>query len=337
MRSSWRRNSPCESCTRNPGIDSSLSSVPPVWPRPRPDILPNSAPHDGHEGRQHEGDLVADAAARVLVEHGAAEHGQVEPLAAVHHGPRQAHRLGRREPAHHDGHEQRARLVGRDRAVDHAGTKARRRASSSSSPSRLGAISRPQSRLTRAPPVRAGGRSGRPRARPGRRPRGRRAPRPSASPSRRAAASTSACSSAAPGRLADQRERRRRARRGQPRRAPRAPPTCRPPRRSRAARRPRRASRTAARRRRRSARAAAGSGRRAAARRGAASRSTTGRTGAPSRGSCCRSTTSLATTAGAGRERRSRAPTALVTSSARTPALGQVVDRARELGRLQPS
>jgi hypothetical protein len=32
------------SSTRNPGIDSSLSSVPPVWPRPRPDIFPNGTP-----------------------------------------------------------------------------------------------------------------------------------------------------------------------------------------------------------------------------------------------------------------------------------------------------
>ena len=44
------QKSPCESCTRKPGIDSSLSSVPPVWPRPRPDILPNSAPHEATSG-----------------------------------------------------------------------------------------------------------------------------------------------------------------------------------------------------------------------------------------------------------------------------------------------
>ena len=30
---------------RKPGIDSSLSSVPPVWPRPRPLIFPNGTPH----------------------------------------------------------------------------------------------------------------------------------------------------------------------------------------------------------------------------------------------------------------------------------------------------
>ena len=32
------------SSTRKPGIDSSLSSVPPVWPSPRPLILPSGTP-----------------------------------------------------------------------------------------------------------------------------------------------------------------------------------------------------------------------------------------------------------------------------------------------------
>ena len=39
------RNSSSESAVRKPGIDSSLSSVPPVWPRPRPDIIGTAAPH----------------------------------------------------------------------------------------------------------------------------------------------------------------------------------------------------------------------------------------------------------------------------------------------------
>ena len=37
-------NSAVVSSTRNPGIDSSLSSVPPVWPSPRPLIFPNGTP-----------------------------------------------------------------------------------------------------------------------------------------------------------------------------------------------------------------------------------------------------------------------------------------------------
>ena len=31
-------------------MDSSLSRVPPVWPRPRPDILPNTAPQAATRG-----------------------------------------------------------------------------------------------------------------------------------------------------------------------------------------------------------------------------------------------------------------------------------------------
>ena len=38
-------NSSVASSTRKPGIDSSLSSVPPVWPSPRPLIFPNGTPH----------------------------------------------------------------------------------------------------------------------------------------------------------------------------------------------------------------------------------------------------------------------------------------------------
>ena len=35
---------------RQPGIDSSLSSVPPVWPRPRPDSCGTAAPHAATSG-----------------------------------------------------------------------------------------------------------------------------------------------------------------------------------------------------------------------------------------------------------------------------------------------
>ncbi len=38
-------NSSIVSSTRKPGIASSLSSVPPVCPSPRPDIFPNGTPH----------------------------------------------------------------------------------------------------------------------------------------------------------------------------------------------------------------------------------------------------------------------------------------------------
>ena len=34
----------------NPGMDSSLSSVPPVWPRPRPDIIGTATPSEAMSG-----------------------------------------------------------------------------------------------------------------------------------------------------------------------------------------------------------------------------------------------------------------------------------------------
>ena len=39
-----------DSPTRKPGMASSLSSVPPVWPRPRPDIIGTSAPQAAASG-----------------------------------------------------------------------------------------------------------------------------------------------------------------------------------------------------------------------------------------------------------------------------------------------
>ena len=43
-RSTWARASWSERLVRKPGIDSSLSSVPPVWPSPRPDIIGTATP-----------------------------------------------------------------------------------------------------------------------------------------------------------------------------------------------------------------------------------------------------------------------------------------------------
>jgi hypothetical protein len=51
---SCARNSSPDTVARQPGIDSSLSSVPPVCPRPRPDSCGTAAPHaatSGESGR----------------------------------------------------------------------------------------------------------------------------------------------------------------------------------------------------------------------------------------------------------------------------------------------
>ena len=45
-----RRSSSSDSAVRKPGIDSSLSSVPPVCPSPRPDIIGTYAPHAAASG-----------------------------------------------------------------------------------------------------------------------------------------------------------------------------------------------------------------------------------------------------------------------------------------------
>ena len=39
-----------DSAARQPGIDSSLSSVPPVWPRPRPESCGTATPNDATSG-----------------------------------------------------------------------------------------------------------------------------------------------------------------------------------------------------------------------------------------------------------------------------------------------
>ena len=50
QRPSTRRNSAGESAVRKPGIDSSLSSVPPVWPSARPDIIGTGTPQAATSG-----------------------------------------------------------------------------------------------------------------------------------------------------------------------------------------------------------------------------------------------------------------------------------------------
>lgn len=48
--SSWRIISSLDSAARQPGIDSSLSRVPPVWPRPRPDSCGTATPQAATKG-----------------------------------------------------------------------------------------------------------------------------------------------------------------------------------------------------------------------------------------------------------------------------------------------
>jgi hypothetical protein len=69
---------------------SSLSSVPPVWPRPRPDSFGHGHPERGDQRRDDQRHLVADAAGGVLVDDRPTGAGQVHPLAARDHRDVQA-------------------------------------------------------------------------------------------------------------------------------------------------------------------------------------------------------------------------------------------------------
>ncbi len=46
----WRRSSSGDRSVRNPGTDSSLSSVPPVCPKPRPESFATASPIDAASG-----------------------------------------------------------------------------------------------------------------------------------------------------------------------------------------------------------------------------------------------------------------------------------------------
>ncbi len=50
MRSIWARNAAGERSVRTPGMASSLSSVPPVWPSARPDSLATGTPQAATSG-----------------------------------------------------------------------------------------------------------------------------------------------------------------------------------------------------------------------------------------------------------------------------------------------
>ncbi len=110
-----RRSRSATSSVRKPGIASSLSSVPPVWPRPRPLTIGTGTPHAATSGARQRRHLVADAARRVLVDLDArARRERSSTLPGVEHRLRERHGLGVVEPAEEDRHEERGHLVVRD-------------------------------------------------------------------------------------------------------------------------------------------------------------------------------------------------------------------------------
>ena len=73
------RISDSDRLVRKPGIDSSLSRVPPVCPSPRPDIIGTTPPHAATMRRDHDRRLVADPAGAVLVDFDAGNVRQIDP------------------------------------------------------------------------------------------------------------------------------------------------------------------------------------------------------------------------------------------------------------------
>ncbi len=109
--SSWSNISWLESAARHPGIDSSLSSVPPVWPRPAAGELGYGDPAGRDERCERQRDLVADPAGGVLVG------GRSGQLREIHPLPRRDHRVGPAgdlaavHPVEQDRHRQRGHLL----------------------------------------------------------------------------------------------------------------------------------------------------------------------------------------------------------------------------------
>ncbi len=111
MRPSCARACSSVRSLRNPGIASSLSSVPPVCPSPRPDDHRHRDAHSGHERREHQRHLIAHAARRVFVDARRRDAPQIERAAAPQHRLRERGGLVTIEAAQIRGHEKRRHLV----------------------------------------------------------------------------------------------------------------------------------------------------------------------------------------------------------------------------------
>ena len=89
-RSTCARASASVSAVRKPGIASSLSSVPPVWPRPRPEIIGTATPSEATSGASTSDTLSPTPPVECLSTRGRGEVREIERGAA------REHRLGER-------------------------------------------------------------------------------------------------------------------------------------------------------------------------------------------------------------------------------------------------
>ena len=104
-----------------PGMASSLSSVPPVWPRPRPESMGTRTPQAATQRGDDEADLVADAAGAVLVDLFAGHGVQRDAVAGGEHDLGEVGQLPLAQAAEIDGHQPGRDLVIGDVAPGVAG------------------------------------------------------------------------------------------------------------------------------------------------------------------------------------------------------------------------
>jgi hypothetical protein len=97
--------------TRNPGIASSLSSVPPVCPRPAARHHRHDQAAGGGERRENQRRLVTDAAGAVLVDFHTRDVAQVDANARVDHRIGEPRGFGGAHSPQKNRHQQRGRLV----------------------------------------------------------------------------------------------------------------------------------------------------------------------------------------------------------------------------------
>ena len=109
---------------RKPGMASSLSSVPPVCPSPRPGHLRHHDAARGHQRREHDRHLVADPAGAVLADLHARNRRQIDARARAHHRVGEPGGLLGAHAADHNRHQQRRRLIVLPRAVRQPGHEA---------------------------------------------------------------------------------------------------------------------------------------------------------------------------------------------------------------------
>ena len=96
---------------RKPGIDSSLSSVPPVWPRARPDIIGTTTPQAAASGARISDVLSPTPPVLCLSTFSPGRCGQVDLDAGMDHRLGQVGGLLGGHPAQDDGHQQGRDLV----------------------------------------------------------------------------------------------------------------------------------------------------------------------------------------------------------------------------------